>query len=151
MAANLPYPPLNFHFEVQFHHKDFHNDSRFQSVQGLHAQLIKEEGQKNPHAVFGNLVLKRAFEPDSKLMAWCMNAINNLVFQEVNMTIRLLDSKHEPLAAWQVVKVIPVGWEVAELDAQDSKILIETLTLKYHYFQVVNGKGKVVAPKAPTR
>ncbi|MGI9552460.1 MAG: phage tail protein [Aurantibacter sp.] len=147
MADHLRYPPLNFHFDVEFRHKDFKRDHKFQSVDGLHAQLVKDEGQKNPHAVFDHIVLKRAFEPDSKLVGWCMDAINNKVFKAVTLTIKLLNSKHEVLSAWIVEKAIPVGWGVAELHAEESKILIETIELRYRYFQVVDSKGRIVAPK----
>ena len=68
---------LNYHFDVHFHRRDLKSDHRFQSVHGLHAQILAEDlvGRKN--ATFDNVKLTRAYEPDSKLVAWCMDAINN--------------------------------------------------------------------------
>ena len=144
--ADYIYPLLNFHFDVEFHNKNFKGDSKFQSVNGLHARLLKEEGQKNPRSTFDNLTLRRAYEPDSKLVAWCMNAINNKVFQEETLVIRLMNSKHETVSAWIVENAIPVSWSVSELHAEESMVLLETIELKYSYFQIIDSRGKTVAP-----
>ena len=135
------------YFIVEFQNKDLQADHRFQSVQGLKARLIKEEGVKVPRAVFENIILRRAFEPDSKLVEWCMDTINNKVFKHETITIKLLDNKHELISGWIVTDAIPLGWSIEELHAQDSKVLIETIELKYKNFQVLNSRGQVIAPK----
>jgi phage tail-like protein len=135
------------HFIVQFQNNDLQEDYRFQSVQGLKASLIKEEGVKLPRAIFENIILRRAFEPDSKLVEWCMDTINNKVFKHETITIKLLDNKHELISGWIVTDAIPVAWSVEELHAQDSKVLIESIELKYKNFQVLNSKGQIIAPK----
>jgi phage tail-like protein len=137
------------HFIVQFQNNDLQEDYRFQSVQGLKASLIKEEGVKLPRAIFENIILRRAFEPDSKLVEWCMDTINNKVFKHETITIKLLDNKHELISGWIVTDAIPVAWSVEELHAQDSKVLIESIELKYKNFQVLNSKGQIIAPKKP--
>lgn len=147
MSSLSTNPALNMYFNVEFLNDDLRVDHRFQSVQGLKATLTKVEGVKIPRAVFDNIILKRAFEPDSKLVEWCMNTINNKVFKHESMVIRLLDSKHEVICGWIVTDAIPLSWSVEELHAQESKVLIETIELKYKNFQVINSKGKVVAPK----
>ena len=149
MSSFSTYPALNMHFTVDFLNKDLHDDHRFQSVQGLKARLVREEGAKVPRAIFENIFLRRAFEPDSKLVEWCMNTINNKVFKRETITIKLLDSKHELISGWIVTDAIVMGWSVEELHAEDSKVLIETIELKYKHFQVLNSKGKVIAPKKP--
>lgn len=143
-------PALNMYFIVEFLNNDLQGDYRFQSVQGLKASLIKKEGVKLPHAIFENIILKRAFEPDSKLVEWCMNAINNKVFKQESLTIKLLDFNHEFVSGWHVSSAIPVGWGVEELHAQDSKVLIESIELKYSNFEVLDSKGKLIAPKKRT-
>ena len=65
------------HFIVQFDSKKFKLDYRFQSVQGLQASVCKNENGKGTHTKFENIILKRAYQPDSKLLEWCMNAISN--------------------------------------------------------------------------
>ena len=149
MSSSSTYPTLNMYFTVEFQNKDLLGDHRFQSVQGLKASLIKEEGVKVPRAVFEIIILRRAFEPDSKLVEWCMDTINNKVFKHEGITIKLLDGKHELISGWIVTDAIPLAWSVEELHAQDSKVLIETIELKYKNFQVLNSKGQIIAPIKP--
>lgn len=146
MPASKTFPPLNFHFSVNFKHRDFRKDQRFTSVEGLRASLESDESGKKWLPTFEHLVLKRPFEPDSKLLEWCMNAINNQKFKKLDLDIKLLDRKHEVLAAWIIESALPLGWGVAPLNALDGDILIETVELKYQRFQVVNRDGKIVAP-----
>ncbi len=146
MPTANTYPPLNVHFDIEFRTKTKVEVESFQSVIGLQARLVKEEGHKNPQAEYENIVLRRAYNPNSKMVTWCMNAINNKVFLAKNMTIQLLDSKHELVSAWQVENAIPVAWGVEELHAQNPKILIEVIELKYKRFHVLNSKGRNVAP-----
>ena len=44
-----------------------------------------------------------------------------------------------------------LSWSVEELHAQESKVLIETIELKYKNFQVLNSKDKVITPKKTKR
>jgi phage tail-like protein len=135
------------HFVVEFHAKEFALDKEFQSVQGLQARIEQDEEKRGVHASFENLVLKRAYQPDSKLVRWCMDAINNHKKRPVNLTVKLLDADHEMLSGWRITQAMPVAWGVEELHAQESKILIESIELKYRYFEVINSKGKTMAAK----
>ncbi|WP_282122449.1 phage tail protein [Algibacter mikhailovii] len=137
----------NFQFTVDFTNNDFNSDRHFQSVEGLHAQITKNISKKAWLSEFDVLILKRAYRPDSNIVAWCMNAINNKILTPENLSINLLNSRFEVVSQWQVVKAIPVGWSLSPLNAEEGQILIETITLKYSYFQVVNSKGKIVSPK----
>lgn len=138
------YPPLNMHFVVEF--AGSFKDNSFQSVQGLQARICENEDKKGSHTQYENIVLKRAYQPDSELVKWCMEAINNHKKQPLNLIIRLLNAKHEMLSGWQIEQAVPVAWGVEELHAQESKILIETIELKHRRFQVLDGKGKIIAP-----
>ncbi|WP_339701744.1 phage tail protein [uncultured Marixanthomonas sp.] len=140
------YPPLNMHFKVQFDNKKFKLDCGFQSVQGLKVRISKNEHNRERHTQFENIILKRAYQPNSKLIEWCMNAINNQKKQPQNLTIKLLNAKEKLVSAWKIEQAVPVGWGVEELHAQDTKILIECIELEYKYFQVVDGKGNIIAP-----
>ena len=158
MPANHPEFPLNLHFTVKFLNPDYREDHEFLSVEGLQADLRPQLAPKNifrpnvrrrtilrPH--FKQLVLKRAYRPDSELLEWCMDTINNHKREEQNLNIQLLNSKHDIISAWRVENALPVGWNIDEFNAGESKVLIETMTLKYDFFEVVNSKGKLVAPK----
>jgi hypothetical protein len=140
-------PPLNCNFQVEFKNPDFKNDTRFHIVQGLHVRRPVAIPFADIPAHFDNIVLKRAYEPDSKLLEWFMNAINNKITRSENLTIFLLNSKLDRISAWKVEKAIPVSWGVEELHAQETKILLESFELRYEYFEVVDSRGNVIAPK----
>jgi len=151
MSGGNTYLPLNVHFDVELRTKTRVEVEPFQSITGLQAKLVKEEGHKNPQAMYENLILRRAYNPNSKIVAWCMQAINNKGFLAKNMTIQLLDSKHELISAWEVENAIPVAWGIEELHAQNPKILIEVIELKYHRFHVLNSRARNVAPIKKSR
>lgn|GEM_PF-2523795 len=149
---NMPrsiHPPLNMHFIVEFNNKELITDKNFQSVSGLKARIHENEDKKGTHIQFENIILKRAYQPDSGLVKWCMDAINNNKKEPTNLIVRLLNADHDMLSGWQIEKAIPIAWGVEELHAQETKILIETIELSYQCFHVLNSKGKVIAP--PTK
>ena len=53
-----------------------------------------------------------------------------------DITISLLNEEHEPLMTWNVVHAWPVKWAVADFNAEESKIVIETIELAYNYFKI---------------
>lgn len=138
------YPPLGFHFKVEF--DSFPGEYQFQSVSGLTAELEIEEipeGGENrfKHKLpvrsrYQKLVLKRGLNASSALAKWCREAIENLNIKPTNITISLLNERHESLTTWNVVHAYPVKWSVADFDAQESKIVIESLELVYNYFNI---------------
>ncbi|MCH7400372.1 phage tail protein [Belliella kenyensis] len=142
------YPPVSFHFKVEFSGlSDQELDMQFQSVSGLNSEIEIEEvieGGENrfKHAIplrskFSNLVLKRGLVPNSQLIDWCRKAIEDFEFRPIDLTIKLLNDKHEPLISWSVVNALPVKWSIEDLNAMESKIMIETLELRYNYFKVI--------------
>lgn len=145
---NSPYPPVSFHFKVEFNGiSSQEKDVQFQSVSGLSVSIETEEfaeGGENRfkhtfpvRSKFPNLVLKRGMVTDSQLIKWCRNAIENFQFEPVDLTIKLLNENHEPLMTWNVVHVYPVKWDVADFNAEESKVAIETIELAYNYFRLV--------------
>lgn len=147
MVAQRAHPLLNFHFSDDFVNSDFSEDNQFSSVEGIHAQLVNDEADGTTKAVFDTLILKRTYEPDSKLLEWCMDAINNIVITKEHLSVKLLNPHHEVISAWNIENAVPIAWSIAELNAGQSQVLIETIVLKYDFFQVVNSEGRVVAPK----
>jgi len=73
---------------------------------------------------------------DSGIIEWCRNALENLVVEPVNLTVSLLDELHEPLQTWSVVHAYPIKWSVSDFNAEENKLIIETLELTYNYFNI---------------
>lgn len=138
------YPPLGFHFRVEF--ANIKGEFEFQSVSGLNVELETEqiaEGGENrfKHRLpvrtkFTNIVLKRGMKVNSDLMQWCRDAVLDFNIVPTDMTIILLNEEHEPLQTWNVVHVWPVKWEVTDLNAEESKIAVESIELAYNYFNI---------------
>lgn len=141
------YPPVGFHFRVEFSGmvtKDDDTEIRFQEVSGLTAEIGTEElqvGGENrftyrlpTRAKFGNLILKRGMLKNSVLVQWITNAIENFKFKPVDVTVHLLDTEHNPLATWTFIKAYPVKWVTSDFKAQDNSLVIETIELVYQYF-----------------
>jgi phage tail-like protein len=154
MASTTYYPPVSFHFKVEFGFKEeLHGvssnnaDIMFQSVSGLSSEMqtemIKEGGENRfEHELpvrtkFPNLVLKRGLIFDSSLIKWCLNTFQNLEIRPVDLEVKLLNENHEPLITWAVKQAWPKKWAVEDLSAMDSKILIESLELRYQNFTIL--------------
>ena len=138
------HPPLGFHFKVEF--DNINGEFEFQSVSGLSAEMefeeISEGGENRfKHKLpvkskYPNLVLKRSARVNSDLVKWCKEAIENFNISPANLLISLLNEKHEPLISWNVVHAWPVKWSVSDFNAEESKIVIETIELAYNYFNI---------------
>jgi len=145
-GSKFNYPPIGFHFRVEFKFNDQRAKSEinFQEVDGLNKEMTTEEfteGGENRFVYrfpkgtkYPNLVLKRGMKPDSKIIDWVRNAIDNFDFQSVDITVTLLNPDHNPLVAWEFVKCWPLKWSTSDLKAQENAILIETLELSYNYY-----------------
>lgn len=141
------HPPVGFHFKVAFENlSTTEEDNSFQSVSGLSVDLETEEiveGGENrfKHKIpvrskFPNLVLKRGMLVNSEVIKWCKKALENFEIEPLDITVMLLDENHEALQTWNIVRAYPVKWNVADLNAEESKVVIETLELTYNYFKV---------------
>lgn len=146
------YSPVAFHFKVEFTDiTDSDKEISFQSVSGLTVELDTEElaeGGENrfKHTLplrskYPNLVLKRGLLPNSEIINWCRNALENFVFEPKDLVVSLLNENHEPLMTWNVAHAIPVKWSVADFNAEENNIAIETLELKYNYFTSIISNG----------
>lgn len=140
------YPPLGFHFKVEF--TNFPGEFEFQSVSGLSVDMETEEfteGGENrfKHKVpvrtkYPNLVLKRALLVNSDIVGWCRSALEDFVFEPTDIVIKLLNEEHQPLLSWNVVHAYPVKWNLSDFNAEENKLVIETLELSYNYFNVID-------------
>ena len=143
------YPPVGFHFVVTFQLvPQIPQDFRFQEVTGLDAEIEMEsfsEGGQNRFtwqlprkARYSDITLKRGMFIGSGIILWCRNALENFVFEPVNITIALLNDKHVPIQAWYVVNAIPKKWSVSGFNAQENSIVVESITLSYQFFNVIS-------------
>ena len=136
------YPPVGFHFAVAFGLPQLSDaDTRFQDVGGLGFDLNTEElveGGENRFAHqlptglrHGNLVLKRGMLTSSPLIAWVRAAMEAFEFVPTSVIVTLLNEKHAPLAAWHFSNAYPVRWNISDLSAKESNVVVETLELAY--------------------
>ncbi|MEF8984281.1 MAG: phage tail protein [Bacteroidales bacterium] len=152
------YPPVGFHFSVDFSEiSDKSNDTRFQSVSGLDVELetetIREGGENRFEHVlplrskYPNLTLKRGMLKDSKVIDWCLDAFNNLIIEPRSIVVKLLHFEKQeqddevtweqkPLVSWNIVNAWPIKWNISDLSAEDSNLVIETIELRYQYFTI---------------
>ncbi|MHA7059800.1 phage tail protein [Aquimarina sp. M1] len=142
------YPPVGFHFSVEFTGLSTgEKDHQFQSVSGLTVDIETEEiteGGENrfKHKVpvrtkYPNLVLKRGLLVDSKVVDWCKKAVENFDFEPIDLIVKLLNEKHEPLLSWNIVHAYPIKWSIADFNAEESKVVIETIELVYNYYNTI--------------
>ena len=146
MAAGGYYPPVGFHFKVEFVGVGNDNDVRFQSVSGLSIEYDTEsfkEGGENrfEHKLpvrtkYADLSLKRGMLTDSKVIAWCLKALVDREFDPKQVNVILLNEKHEPIKRWEVIDAWPKKWSVSDLNATENGVVVETLDLVYKYFNI---------------
>jgi phage tail-like protein len=46
-----------------------------------------------------------------------------------------------PAMVWNIVGAYPVKWEVSEFNAEENKLAIETIELKYRYYTIPSTSG----------
>lgn len=140
--------PVGFHFKVDFNiDHEFYPEFRFQEVSGLSVSLSTQEvseGGENRFKLqfpqkpkYSNLVLKRGLLIGSEIVDWCKDAIEDYDFKRANVSIHLLNGKHDAVISWQVIDAYPVKWEVSAFNAEKSELAIETIELVYKYFSVI--------------
>lgn len=141
------YPPPGFHFKVEFLDiQAVGDDILFQNISGLEVSLeteaIKEGGENRfEHAVptrskYNDLILKRGVLKDSGVIKWCRKAIERFEFHPTTVLVHLLNEEHEVLIEWKLFHAWPKKWSIAELNAEQSSVLVETIELSYNFFNV---------------
>lgn len=150
MALETHYPPVGFHFKVEFEGipgRLHAQDAFFQEVTGLSRELeteqVKSGGENRftyklpTRGQYPNLVLKRGLFLDSGISGWVNDAILHMDITPVNVLVTLLNENHEPLQTYQCVNAWPQKWSVADFNAEESRIVVETMELAYQYFTIL--------------
>jgi len=116
-------------------------DIRFQRVSGLSTRVETEpmrQGGMNltskqlpKRLTHENLVLERGLIVGSPLNLQLNEMMDEFQFFRSDVLISLLSEAALPISAWMFKEAFPVRWSTADLNAQDDRILIDTLELSY--------------------
>jgi phage tail-like protein len=143
-------PPLGFRFSVVFlvgGALPNPLDIRFSKVSGLDINIettTHNEGGQNLYShrlpqkmTYQNLVLERSMAIGSILVAEFNTAMSLFKFNPGNALVMLLNESGIPLASWLFFKTYPVKWQVANFDAEQNSVVIETMELSYTRMQAI--------------
>ena len=177
MSGSSYYPPAAFYFRVDVigvlgaASLATSIDNSFEEVSGITAEFETEEiaeGGENrfTHRLplrgkYANLVLKRGVvTSDSFLAEWCGQTIGSSLagsslagsslggpIVPQNILVSLLSEGGLPSIVWGFSNAWPVKWEISAMNAQENKLLMETLEFSYNYFERINLNGLGVATK----
>jgi len=128
----------------------------FQSVSGLTKEVVtesfREGGQQYDYALptkvqYAELVLKRGLcvsKSDSansdleSWQSWFSALAVNLKVERRNLLIQLMrPNGGKPYMTWNVRGAWPKKWVIADFNAEENQVVIETLELHYDEFNVV--------------
>lgn len=135
--------PVLFHFQVEFQWNGNKASASFAEVDGLGQELMLDEqavkSGRSPGFPKGikvnDIVLKRALEPlNESITVWLKNSFSFLHTGWVEprtINIYLLDEKGGIVAGWVCERAIPIKWSVNPLNASESKIAVESITLRH--------------------
>ncbi len=142
--ANYPIP--KFHFRVEWGGTNI----GFSEVSGLNIEnkvieyrdgispefsKIKMPGMRE----FSNITLKRGvFKGDNEFYNW-LNTISLNTVDRRDLTISLLNEKHEPVVVWKVHNAFPLKVQSTDLKADGSEVAIEQLDLAHEGLTIENG------------
>jgi phage tail-like protein len=137
MAQEYPLP--RFHFQIDWGGAKI----SFTEVTGLVMEREKIEYRHSDSKDFNkiampgliknsNITLKRGkFEKDFDFNAWMDEIANERVNSRRDVTIRLLNEKHEPVAAWTAARCFPVKVSAPELKSDANEAAIESLEIAH--------------------
>lgn len=142
--ANYPIP--KFHFRVEWGGTNI----GFSEISGMNIEnkvieyrdgispeysKIKMPGMRE----YSNITLKRGtFKGDNEFYNW-LNTISLNTVERRDLTISLLNEKHEPVVVWKVHNAFPVKVQSTDLKADGSEVAIEQLDLAHEGLTIENG------------
>lgn len=137
MAQDYPLP--RFHFQVDWGGAKI----SFTEVTGLIMEREKIEYRHSDSKDFNkiampglvknnNITLKRGkFEKDFDYNQWLEDVANDRVNGRRDVVIRLLNEKHEPVAAWAAARCFPVKVTAPDLKSDANEIAVESLEIAH--------------------
>jgi phage tail-like protein len=133
------YPLPRFHFQIDWGGAKI----SFAEVTGLVMEREKIEYRHSDSKDFSkiampglakttNIVLKRGkFEKDFDYNSWMDEVANERVNNRRDVTIRLLNEKHEPVAAWTASRCFPVKVTAPDLKSDANEAAVESLEIAH--------------------
>ena len=133
------YPIPRFHFQVDWGGAKL----SFTEVTGLVMEREKIEYRHSDSLDFNkiampglvknsNITLKRGtFEGDSDMSRWLALVANERVEERRDVTIRLLNEKHEPVVAWTATRCFPVKVTAPDLKSDANEAAIESMEIAH--------------------
>jgi phage tail-like protein len=73
---------------------------------------------------------------NSELARWCHEGLTILTSNQPMFHFLLNVYQARTLFSWNVVHAYPLKWNVSDLNAEESKMVVETLELAYNYFKI---------------
>jgi phage tail-like protein len=140
--ANYPMP--KFHFSVEWAPG---TKMGFTEVTGLtmESDVIEYREGSSPefHKIkqpglqkLSNITLKRGtFQGDIGFHDW-METISMNTVKRRDVTIKLLNEKHEPVFTWQVLNAWPVKVQSSDLKADGNEVAIETMEIAHEGIKI---------------
>ena len=88
---------------------------------------------------YNNIVCKRGISPaDNEFFEWYNTTALNTV-ERRDLTISLLNEKHEPVMVWKIRNAFPVKIEGPSLKSTGNEVAIESLELAHEGLTIENG------------
>jgi len=140
------YPLPRFHFQVDWGTAKL----AFTEVTGLVMEREKIEYRHSDSKDFNkiampglvknnNITCKRGkFERDFDANKWHDDVANDRVNGRRDVIIRLLNEKHEPVAAWSATRCFPVKITAPDLKSDANEIAIETMEIAHEGLKLMN-------------
>jgi phage tail-like protein len=137
MAQEYPIP--RFHFQVDWGGAKI----SFAEVTGLVMEREKIEYRHSDSKDFNkiampgmvknsNITLKRGkFEGDFDFNTWLEDVANERINNRRDLTIRLLNEKHVPVAAWSAARCFPVKITAPDLKSDANEIAVESIEVAH--------------------
>jgi phage tail-like protein len=139
------YPIPRYHFQVDWGGTKM----SFTEVTGLVMEREKIEYRPSDHPGFNrlaipglmknnNFILKRGkFEGDFELNQWFESVANERVAARRDVTIRLLNEKHVPVAAWTAARCFPVKITAPDLKSDANEAAIDAIEVAHEGLQLM--------------
>lgn len=143
MAQEYPIP--RFHFQVDWSG----GKMSFTEVTGLVMEREKIEYRHSDSKDFskismpglvklGNITMKRGkFEGDTDYDVWLNEIANERIENRRDITIRLMNEKHEPVAAWSAARCFPVKVTAPDLKSDANEAAIESIEVSHEGLKTI--------------
>lgn len=140
------YPVPKYHFSVDWGGTKI----GFTEVTGLEVTTEKIEYRDGASPEFnkkhmpgmqtyGDLTLKRGiFAGDNEFYKW-WNTVSLNTIERRDITVSLLNEKHEPVVVWKIKNAFPTKVTSTDLNSTSNETAIETLVLTHEGLTMENG------------